>query len=58
MDPARPTFHPQLTIEIPAEADLYEKLKASPFGPVNSFLSDTFRDNAHRLKLIGLELRA
>ena len=37
---------------------LFHHATASPFGPVNEFLDATFRDIAHRLKLIGLELRA
>jgi hypothetical protein len=37
---------------------LFHHATASPFGPVNAFLADTFADIAHRLKLIGLELRA
>lgn len=37
---------------------LFHHATASPFGPVNEFLSSTFDDIAHRLKLIGLELRA
>ncbi|MGH7820156.1 MAG: ferritin-like domain-containing protein, partial [Candidatus Binatia bacterium] len=36
---------------------LFHHATASPFGPVNEFLEATFRDIAHRLKLIGLELR-
>jgi hypothetical protein len=36
---------------------LFHHATGSPFGPVNSFLSDTFSDIAHRLRLIGLELR-
>lgn len=36
---------------------LFHHATASPFGPVNDFLSDTFTDIAHRLKLIGLEAR-
>jgi hypothetical protein len=36
---------------------LFHQANASPFGPVNTFLSDTFRDIARRLELIGLELR-
>ncbi|MBI3768124.1 MAG: ferritin-like domain-containing protein [Deltaproteobacteria bacterium] len=36
---------------------LFHHATASPFGPVNEFLSATFTDIAHRLKLIGLELR-
>jgi hypothetical protein len=36
---------------------LFHHATASPFGPVNEFLSSTFSDIAHRLKLIGLELR-
>jgi hypothetical protein len=37
---------------------LFHHATASPFGPVNEFLDATFTDIAHRLKLIGLELRA
>ena len=37
---------------------LFHHATGSPFGPVNEFLSETFRDIAHRLALIGLELRA
>jgi hypothetical protein len=37
---------------------LFHHATGSPFGPVTGFLSDTFSDIAHRLKLIGLELRA
>ena len=37
---------------------LFHHATASPFGPINEFLEATFRDIAHRLKLIGLELRA
>jgi P-aminobenzoate N-oxygenase AurF len=36
---------------------LFHHATGSPFGPVNVFLEETFRDIAHRLKLIGLELR-
>jgi hypothetical protein len=36
---------------------LFHHATASPFGPVNEFLEATFADIAHRLKLIGLELR-
>jgi hypothetical protein len=36
---------------------LFHHATASPFGPVNEFLDATFHDIAHRLKLIGLELR-
>ncbi len=36
---------------------LFHHATASPFGPVNEFLDATFGDIAHRLKLIGLELR-
>jgi hypothetical protein len=36
---------------------LFHHATASPFGPMNEFLSATFADIAHRLKLIGLELR-
>jgi hypothetical protein len=36
---------------------LFHHATASPFGPVNEFLEATFKDIAHRLKLIGLELR-
>jgi len=36
---------------------LFHHATASPFGPVNEFLEATFNDIAHRLKLIGLELR-
>ena len=36
---------------------LFHHATASPFGPVNQFLEDTFADIAHRLKRIGLELR-
>ena len=35
---------------------LFHHATASPFGPVNEFLDETFTDIAHRLKLIGLEL--
>jgi ribonucleotide reductase beta subunit family protein with ferritin-like domain len=35
---------------------LFHHATASPFGPVNQFLDETFTDIAHRLKLIGLEL--
>ena len=37
---------------------LFHHATGSPFGPLNEFLSATFSDIAHRLKLIGLELRA
>jgi hypothetical protein len=37
---------------------LFHHATASPFGPVNEFLSATFSDIAHRLKLIGLDLKA
>jgi hypothetical protein len=37
---------------------LFHHATASPFGPMNSFLESTFADIAHRLKRIGLELRA
>jgi hypothetical protein len=36
---------------------LFHHATGSPFGPVNEFLEATFADIAHRLKLIGLELR-
>ena len=36
---------------------LFRDATASPFGPIDQFLEDTFDDIAHRLKLIGLELR-
>jgi hypothetical protein len=36
---------------------LFHHANASPFGPMNEFLAATFTDIAHRLKLIGLELR-
>jgi len=36
---------------------LFHHATASPFGPVNEFLEETFRDIAHRLGRIGLELR-
>jgi len=36
---------------------LFRHATASPFGPIDQFLEDTFDDIAHRLKLIGLELR-
>jgi hypothetical protein len=36
---------------------LFHHATASPFGPVDAFLSETFTDIAHRLKVIGLELR-
>jgi hypothetical protein len=36
---------------------LFHHATASPFGQVNTFLESTFADIAHRLKLIGLELR-
>ena len=36
---------------------LFHHVTGSPFGPVNGFLADTFSDIAHRLRLIGLELR-
>lgn len=36
---------------------LFHHATASPFGPVNLFLEETFVDIAHRLKRIGLELR-
>jgi hypothetical protein len=37
---------------------LFHHATASPFGPVSEFLEATFKDIAHRLKLIGLELHA
>jgi hypothetical protein len=37
---------------------LFHHATGSPFGPLNEFLAATFADIAHRLKLIGLELRA
>jgi len=37
---------------------LFHHATASPFGPVNEFLKATFDDIAHRLKVIGLEVRA
>ena len=37
---------------------LFHHATASPFGPINEFLSATFSDIAHRLELIGLELKA
>jgi ribonucleotide reductase beta subunit family protein with ferritin-like domain len=36
---------------------LFHHVTGSPFGPVNEFLASTFADIAHRLRLIGLELR-
>jgi len=36
---------------------LFRHATASPFGPIDQFLEDTFDHIAHRLKLIGLELR-
>ena len=36
---------------------LFNHATASPFGPVNPFLEETFKDIRHRLRLIGLELR-
>jgi hypothetical protein len=36
---------------------LFHHATGSPFGPLNQFLQSTFDDIAHRLKLIGLELR-
>jgi ribonucleotide reductase beta subunit family protein with ferritin-like domain len=36
---------------------LFRHATASPFGPLDPFLADTFDDIAHRLKLIGLQLR-
>ena len=36
---------------------LFHHATGSPFGPVSGFLSGTFQDIAHRLRLIGLELR-
>jgi hypothetical protein len=36
---------------------LFHHATASPFGPVNEFLDSTLRDIAHRLDVIGLELR-
>jgi ribonucleotide reductase beta subunit family protein with ferritin-like domain len=36
---------------------LFRDATASPFGPLDAFLEDTFADIAHRLKLIGLDLR-
>jgi hypothetical protein len=36
---------------------LFHHATRSPFGPVTGFLADTFADIAHRLRLIGLELR-
>jgi len=36
---------------------LFHHATASPFGPMNEFLESTFADIAHRLRLIGLELR-
>jgi len=36
---------------------LFHHATASPFGPVSEFLEATFKDIAHRLQLIGLELR-
>jgi ribonucleotide reductase beta subunit family protein with ferritin-like domain len=35
---------------------LFNHATASPFGPVNPFLQETFKDIRHRLNLIGLEL--
>ena len=37
---------------------LFHHATASPFGPMNEFLSSTFEDIAHRLHRIGLELHA
>ena len=36
---------------------LFHHATASPFGPINQFLESTFQDVAHRLNVIGLELR-
>lgn len=36
---------------------LFHHATASPFGPVNPFLQSILRDIAHRLELIGLEVR-
>ena len=36
---------------------LFHHATASPFGPVTDFLDATFRDIAHRLNVIGLDLR-
>ena len=36
---------------------LFHHATASPFGPVTDFLDSTFRDIAHRLNVIGLDLR-
>jgi len=36
---------------------LFHHATGSPFGPINEFLQSTFDDIAHRLELIGLELR-
>ncbi|MGH7856382.1 MAG: ferritin-like domain-containing protein [Candidatus Binatia bacterium] len=36
---------------------LFHHATASPFGPVTEFLDSAFRDIAHRLRVIGLELR-
>jgi len=36
---------------------LFHHATASPFGPINDFLDSTFQDIAHRLNVIGLELR-
>ena len=36
---------------------LFHHATASPFGPMNDFLTSTFDDIAHRLQRIGLELR-
>jgi hypothetical protein len=36
---------------------LFHHATASPFGPMNDFLAATMKDIAHRLEMIGLELR-
>ena len=51
MSDARPVFHPRLAIEIPAEAELYEKLKAYQWNasteidwsrPIQNFTEDSY----------------
>jgi len=36
---------------------LFHHATASPFGPMNEFLESTLNDIAHRLNVIGLQLR-
>ena len=61
MHETRPTWHRRLTFEIPAEAELYEKLKAYQWNatteidwtrPIQNFSDAEYE----MVKLIGLQL--